>query len=223
MWHIGRSGLCAYLRLGMAYLSPGARTPAVLRPQTLTMTAPDESANDVRAIRAQLEKRTNTGQLPFYDLLTWEDQVPDYQLPGTARTQLLFASRQSDGEMVFALYLTGREDPSKIIGYRKGGGSDLLSRGFMCQKAWRDFRLEPPFHHMRDLNLQDKKRKAMLMAYIKACFSLRGVTRNMAYTVSDCFEKLLGRAISSLCAVERSDGITLDSAGRASQVKLLYA
>jgi hypothetical protein len=207
----------------MASLSPRARTTAIFRPQTLTMSAPDESADDMRAIRTQLEKRTKTGQLPFYDQLTWEDQVPDYQLPGTARTQLLYGSRQSDGEMVYALYLTDREDPSKIIGYRKGSGSNFLLRGFMSQKTWRDFRLEPPFCYMRDLTLQDKKRKAMLAAYIKACFSLRGVTRNMAYTVSDCFENLLGRAISSLRAVERSDGTILDSAGSDSQVKLLYA
>jgi hypothetical protein len=201
-------------------LSPGARTPATLRPETPTMTVPDESADDMRAIRAQLEKRTDTGHLPFYDQLTWETQNPNSQVPGTARTQLLFGCRQSDWKKVYALYFKNRYNPQTAIGYHEDGVSNVLPTSFMSQRTWSSFIPEPPFCHLRDSTFQDKHRRGMLAAYTKACFSLRGVSRGMSYNVSECFERLLGRAITTLCAIESGDGATSSSAGSTSQVKL---
>lgn len=162
------------------------------------MAAVDESAADVRTIQALLRAKTTTGLLPFFQRLTWAPQNPTARPLHTAEPRLLIGHDPSDGKAIYAHYLSTIL-VNKVIAYYKDGSMEELYRYVLDSSD-----LEAPFRYFMELPLTDQNKHSIVGAYVKASFSLKGVTGNIAYKPTANFESLLGRAIVALDG--RADG-----------------
>jgi hypothetical protein len=177
------------------------------------MTAADESAADVRAIRALLRAKTTTGLLPFFQRLTWAPQNPTTRPPHTAERRLLIGRDPSDGGAIYAHYFNTILS-NKVIAYYKDGSIIELYRYVLDSSD-----LEAPFRYLMELPLTDPHKHSIVGAYVKASFSLKGVTRDITYVPTGSFESLLGRAVVALGdRVDGADGMA-STTGNGLQVR----
>lgn len=161
------------------------------------MSGPDESAEDVRAIRAILQRKTETGlkALPAFDQVTWDN------------AQFLIGYTQDDGEKVHAHYVkkSGSSDGAKAHNYYKEGSTTTLS-----SEEWNGMKYEVPICYIMDSELGDADKKNLVSAFVKACFSMRGVTKGAAYYPTGNFKQALGRAMSILMQKENGEDATVE-------------
>ncbi|KAF2790906.1 hypothetical protein K505DRAFT_364316 [Melanomma pulvis-pyrius CBS 109.77] len=155
------------------------------------MSGPDENAEDVRAICAILKRKTEKGlkALPAFDQVTWNN------------AQFLIGYTQGDGEKVYAHYVkkSGSIDSAKVHNYYKEGKTTVLSL-----EEWNGMNYEVPVRYIMDSELGDSDKRGLVSAFVKACFSMRGVTRGAAYIPTANFKQMLGRSITIL--MQKEDG-----------------
>lgn len=156
------------------------------------MATADESAADVRAIRKVLREKTATGLLPFFQGLTWAPQNPTTRPLHATEPRLLIGHSASDGSAIYAHYLTTTSG-KKVIVYYKDGGIKELYRYVLDNSD-----LEAPIRYLMEMQLTNTAKHSIVGAYIKAAFSLKGVTQDVAYEPTGSFQELLGRAVVTL-------------------------
>lgn len=167
------------------------------------MAAADESAADVRAIRMVLREKTATGLLPFFQGLTWAPQNPTTRPLHAAEPRLLIGYSASDGSAIYAHYLT-TAFRKKVIVYYQDDSVEELYRYVLDNSD-----LEAPIRYLMELQMADTNKHSIVGAYIKAAFSLKGVTQDVAYEPTSNFKILLGRAVVALSdRADRVDGTT---------------
>jgi hypothetical protein len=171
------------------------------------MATADESTADVRVIRELLRKKLSTGLLPFFQCLTWAPQDSTTRPLRAAGPRLLIGSDASDGRAIYANYIA-TVTSNKVIAYYKDGSPKELHQYALDTSV-----LEAPFRYLMELQLANKTKHNLIGAYVKASFSLKGVTRDIAYELTGSFKALLVRAVAELGNRAAADDIMSSTSG----------